>query len=1277
MRMSHTHRERERLSRRYSRRRRHQAEGRPSREPRDHSATSTLKASAPFLASRRTQEFRSSSSHQPSTSTAPSTQRSEARISPCDWTGTNSWLSLSRSIQLSLSYSFMQPEIVHLIQNRVPEDPARNNPASLAQHGNLLSDHSGPNCLSHGDGGDREPVGDTVSDRSSVAILPGTDDSVSCSIDSPKQDTPARPVDRVIEYENTWIPSPKGTEQLGFKVIPSRINGPIPLSVENFPNEVLTHILSHLPPASLSSMSLVNRRFHSLVTTPHAWRIAFSRYFPGPAAIEAQRGRLDSDEFEHLLLRKRTFCRLTALASWRNEYILRTRLLRSLARGRPAQYQPSGQQASPRTGPASSGLATYNSLLLYPVSHIDGAFGSGSEKKPAMFVHGAREQGIASASDPTASKAGLGAWGISDPQMFNHFADLFPGESQWGLGAGEFVGLPNVMDVSQQYGLVYGEGCPRGRTYFLSSNEKRGRFLSLTDSETRSQPQLGIPKLVPVTTSICSVWIAKSPQILNITNGLCGILAGTSTGVLTAYAIGPNHSYNQRYERGQVTARWVLCPGVPIIAIRVDDNFSTKRHAYRRIWAVVLNALGEVFYLTEIPLQRETNPKPTPEQLDQLAWETGRTVRWELVEATRRVARPDPFNTQLVDGSYTPRSSSCSMGLTAAQIAAETAEVEQYLSFKPKHFSKVCEGWDMQRKLEVDFAGDDNHGAGESITVITCGVTPKQPVSLKRFTRLKFSSALPAVQHETFPRVQSAVRHSSIFGGPELISSASVPHTPALSDDSGSQAALATAIWTVSKLTLDLPRMAQITTAALDMSTIAKLTVSEDPLLSMCGDSDSSETSTPLSGLNESSVPSQIPGHRARFIAVGTSTGTVIVWNIRSPVSPNAEISNNLEPIRVINTDSPQVSCIALTSLYLVHGGNDGLVQAWDLLASSLQPIRTINSRFSSRARRRLQQAEATVQGVGHNFFAAGAICLDPDSTRLRGIVSLGTQLRYWSYSSFAADQYKSNKRRLRYSQRRGNRSPEVDRYSHTGRGALQDFIMDERLELERQKKEQEKAKRHLSGRFGVDLFGPGASEDELLAYACMLSEESYTSDERKRRESNSSAGGSSSSGTIAAQLPIGAHAEPSILPSTLGHGLPLEPQVLEPLDEELEPDLAEAIRRSLEDALTSSPTPTPLREDKFEPVFNDPAAERLPSLSDASGPMAERSTSQQEADDFELALRLSLAEQEGQTCDVDTFQESSSFLEDQLEDFPSLDNAAASRSSHGRRGRGKGKGRA
>ncbi|WEW56973.1 hypothetical protein PRK78_002432 [Emydomyces testavorans] len=1018
--------------------------------------------------------------------------------------------------------------------------------------------------------------------------------------------------------------------------------------------EVLTHILSHLPPASLSSMSLVSRRFNSLVTTPHAWRIAFSRHFLGPVAIDAEKSRLDSDEFEHRLLRKRAFCRLTALASWRNEYILRTRLLRSLARGRPAETQASGPQRSPRTGSATTqAVTTYNSLLLYPVSHIDGAFGSGLEKKAAVFIHGASEQGIAAVSEPAIGKSGLGGWGISDRQMFTHFADSFPGEIQWGLGSGEWV------------------GCPHGRTYFLSSNEKRGRFLSL--AEGPSLPQLGIPRLVPLSTSICSVWIAKSPQVLKTTNGLCGILTGTSSGILTAYAVGPSHSYNQRYERGQITARWVICPGVPIIAIRVDDNFSTKRHAHRRISAIVLNALGEVFYLSEIPLQREINSKLSPEQLDQLAWDTGRTARWELIEATRRAAQPDPFNTRAVDGSYTPRSSSHSMGLNQAQVAAETAEIEEYLAFKPKHFRKVCQGWDMQRKLEVDFAGDDNHGAGESVTVIACGKTAEQPASLRRFTRLKFSSALPAAQTEAFPRVQSATGLPSIFGDS---GSTNVPHSSASSDSSGSQATLATAMWTESNLTLDLPKTAQITTTAIDMSSIAQLTTSEDPLLGMCGSPGSSEISTPVSSSSQPLVPAQIPGHRARFLAIGTSTGTVIVWDIRAPVSQNTEIANHIDPVRIIHTDSPQISALGLTSLYLVHGGNDGLVQAWDPLGSSLQPIRTLNSRFSSRARRRLQQAEASVQGVGHNFYAAGAICLDPDPTRLRGIVSLGTQLRYWSYSSSAADQYKGNKRRLRYSQRGSNRSSETDRYSHTGRGALKDYIMNERLELERQKKEREKERRLLSGRFGVDLLGSGASEEQLLAYACMLSEESYTSDERKRRESQSSAGTSYSCGTIAPQNSVTTQEQISSSSSVPSHDSGLEPQTLEAVNEDLEPDLAEAIHRSLKDVCSSTATP---EETMSEPVLVSSAALHLPCP--MSGPSTDmrQGTTQQEITDFELALQLSLAEQKSRPMRAETgSQASSSYSEDPLEDFPSLDNAAASvHSGRRRRARGKGKGRA
>jgi hypothetical protein len=103
-----------------------------------------------------------------------------------------------------------------------------------------------------------------------------------------------------------------------------------PSYIGNLPNEILTHALSHLPAADLSSVTLVSQRFHALVTTPHAWRAAFARFFPGTAIETAPKP-------ESFRTDKRAFCRLTALATWRSEYILRTRLLRSLSRGKPMQ----------------------------------------------------------------------------------------------------------------------------------------------------------------------------------------------------------------------------------------------------------------------------------------------------------------------------------------------------------------------------------------------------------------------------------------------------------------------------------------------------------------------------------------------------------------------------------------------------------------------------------------------------------------------------------------------------------------------------------------------------------------------------------------------------------------------------------------------------------------------------------------------------------------------------------------------------------------------------
>ncbi|KAM5434265.1 hypothetical protein MferCBS31731_006759 [Microsporum ferrugineum] len=991
-------------------------------------------------------------------------------------------------------------------------------------------------------------------------------------------------------------------------------------------------------------MSLVSRRFHGLVTTPHAWRIAFSRYFPGPALTERNEGRLGDDDWEHALLKRRAFCRLTALSSWRNEYILRTRLLHSLARGKPASYQVVDQRKLARSGPAPTvhAVVTYKSLLQYPISHIDGTFGSSLESKPPAFVHGASEEGIATQSDPTSKKSGVGKWGLlSESRMFNHFSESYPGEAPWGLGSGNLIGNPNVMDVSQPHGMIYGEGCPQGRAYFLSTAEKRGRFLQR--SVLDSQYELGIPSTNAVSSGICATWIAKSSEILKLTNGLCGMITATSSGILTLYALGPHPSYDQRFERGQITARWALCPGVPIIAIKVDDKLSTKRLSQRRMWLTVLNALGEVFYLTDVPRGLDTYQRLESEELEKAAWRTGRTVSWEIVECTRRAPVPGPFNKISTNATYSPRSSSDNMNLDGEKIVAETKDIEGFLTLKPLYFRKVYQGWDMKRKLEVDFAGDDGQGAGESIMIFSCSVNDDQAASVKRFTRVKIGEHASLDSLGSSPPAPETEAKSSLLG--QTRSERGLPSSePICSPISGIYNDFnlppTTVEWRISNLTFEGLKSAEITACALDMSTFARLTKFEDPLLGMCGNSAvSSQSSTPFStSCNPLASSAEIPGQRARYMAVGTSLGSILVWDIRAAISQSAHVVNNIIPIRIIHTDSPQVSSLALTALYLVHGGNDGLVQAWDHLASSTQPIRTLNSRFSSRARRRLVQATTSNQDVGHNFFAAGAICLDQDPTRLRGVVALGTQLRYWAYSSSAADQYKSNKRRVRYSHRGSNSSPETQRFNNSGRGALMDYIVNEKAEVERQRIAKERELAHMSGRFGTDLLGKDASDEDLLAYACLLSEESYTSDERNRRGSESSSAGSSSSETVASDETFSAN--------------PLTGQISRPtldtVDEEMEPGLAEAIRRSLQNDNNPYNEGSALLEEDITDIGSFSFS---PDLACAS--------SQANDDDLEFAIQLSLSEQQGQAEPVS--------LQD---DFPVLGSTSSTPSK--RKGRGK-----
>ncbi|OMP86241.1 hypothetical protein BK809_0003411 [Diplodia seriata] len=1033
------------------------------------------------------------------------------------------------------------------------------------------------------------------------------------------------PRNRIAEYENALSPSPqRKPEGPIFEVIKkNRKAGDRSSPVAKLPNEILTHALSHLPPNDLSAVALVSHRFHSLVTTPHAWRVAFARYFPGPDSITIGADYVaEDDDQENLRSDRRAFARLTTLASWRSEYILRTRLLRSLGRGKPMALSTQSANSRSNAHQTPQAIIMYNSQLFTTVNHLHATFGSGFNKRLPLFIHGANDIGMASSSDPSAGKAD--GWGLSDPQLFLQFFERFPGEAQWGLGTGNLVGNPNVMDVSQPYGMVHGEGSPGGSIYHRSTEEMRGRFLAL--SMELSSPELGIPRLLVSTEAISSVWIAKTASVPTLSEGLIGMLCGSSSGVVSAYSLGTNGLQDSRLGRGELTARWVLSPGVPIIALAVDDAYSPQRQGQNRIWCIALNALGELFYLTKFPkrpavLKGTRMDEPT---LERLAWATGRTVYWNIVEHSRRVARPDPYRERTVDGSYSPRSSWNGMCLTEEQIKAETQEINAFLRMKPIDFRTMCVGWDMRRRMEVDFAGDDGNNAGEAVVVFDCGLEEDSLASAKRFTRLKVP-----MQPENKPKPKEVTdivntAQSSLFGGTDV---ASLP--PSTTRQRKSSVLSSKAVsperhdlveeWRCSLLSFNGAKSVEVATTTLDASTYATMTVSEDPIFGFSGSSTaSSPYASPFSDQSQAASPADVPGQRARFVAAGTNTGSVFVWDMRAVVAKSTDLVNTIEPVRIIYTDSPQISCLAMTGLYLVHGGNDGLVQAWDPLASSMQPIRTLNSRFSSRARRRLVQAQASPQGVGINLFAAGAMCLDPDPTVLRGMVSLGTHLRYWSYSSSAADQYKSNKRRVRRSERGSNSGGIGPNFSASGRSKINAFIHSEKHEMERDEIQRQREADRLAGRFGVDLLD---DEEQALAYATMLSQEAIAAEAERNKQSEASS-------VISDTPTIPATLTPSSSPPQKN-------------DDELDADIAEAIRLSLQENEGSTPAFEEVPEAPIDNGFDIPikyAKGRKaspPASSSRQTPFAEPneaggagSSKDKEMDDLEYAIQLSLAEE-------------------------------------------------
>ncbi|OAA68955.1 F-box and WD domain protein [Cordyceps fumosorosea ARSEF 2679] len=935
------------------------------------------------------------------------------------------------------------------------------------------------------------------------------------------------PGQRIADYENALTP-PTPKQALGFKVIKRAAGEPGGTLLTDIPNEILTNILSHLHPDSHGAVALVSKRFYVLATTPHIWRMAFLRYFPGHASLEDNFIKASTDFWSHpssdtFRSETRYFGRLTPLATWRSEYVFRTRLIRSLSKGKPntsAGAIGSSMRAS-QLSKKSNAVLTYNSKLPWLITNIHALFDNG--KKAPRAIQGSGPVGVATMSDPTTGK--IESWGLKDSHCSAQIEEVTPGLEPYGLGDGP-AATDNSMDVSQLYGMIAGEGFPGGRAYFRSVNEIAGRYLGSEPDAQQHPPD--VPRIPEISEAISSVWIAKSSAVPATTSAMCGMLTGSTLGVVTAYSLGSDPN-GPRYSYGDMTARWVLSPGVPIVSIKVDENYTVRRRLSCRVWAVALNALGEVFYLTEVP--KPVSPQMSTGNALVNAWLAGRSAYWHLVEVTRRSARPDELDLNAVRGTYSPRTPSNVMNLSNSQIAAEAREIEVFMRYQPNHFLDACVGWDMRRRLEVDFANDDGQEGGEGIFLIDCGHGEKARVT-------KFYRSTTAQRPSSLGGGKLAPPVPSLFGqvGAQSTPEPQSPRSPPPTPYSPAAPSAPMDDWRAVSFQLKGSDSQIITASALDNSAFAIMTLNEDPL-------HVDSESTVSDDADGERVIKEIPGRRARFLIVGTSSGSVIVWNAR-------EIrAETVRPCRIIQTESPSISCVAASALYLVHGGSDGLVQAWDPLASTADPIRTLNARSNGRIPRHMISMNPTLTAA--DYHATGAIILDSDPTVLRGVVAFGAFMRYWSYSS--KGNAPGRKRRVRHPDAQGRAAGR--RFGSNVSG----YILEEEEELRHENEHRAREQTRLRKRFGVGALGD-LTEQEALEYMQMVSQESFLADEM-RRASDSAA---DTSGGDTASVTSHSTADATTPEASLVESSPLQQNLTSDDEDGYEEQIQQAIRLSL-----------------------------------------------------------------------------------------------------------------
>ncbi|PWW79274.1 hypothetical protein C7212DRAFT_272810 [Tuber magnatum] len=960
--------------------------------------------------------------------------------------------------------------------------------------------------------------------------------------------------------------------------------------------EVLIHSLSFLDPQTLLTASLISRRFHSLIASPDAWRSAFSRYFPSTSLGRDSSGVRESATFSSSQDR-RFFTRLSAGGSsgdlWRKEYILRTRLLRNLAKGKT--HTSAGHSGPVDKNSQASFVITYNALTgPLSVSHLAADFSS----RGVRLLHASVDAAVITASDAIIGKVErppLAAAMLGTPAR--------PDLHQPILGATGFevatdMETVGVMDLSEDVGWVYGENVPNGKCYvhpysspYRCASEK-GFFLR--------HDQVASGCLQPAVTA---VWIAKrrSGGVLETSEGQVGVMIGNSRGFVSMYGL----SFGKK-RQVTPTKMFCICPGIPIVSIKVDEDYSAKRKGRNSVWAAVVNALGEVYYLADP------------------------NVGWKIIPQTTRIP------TVVHSSIFQPPPNT----VTGEDMGKKKIE-EKVLLLETEYtrLKQLWVGWGMDWFIEMDWPGT-NVVLGRKGNVDRPPTGSEQTAKLVRYHLLSYILDVAASEFAREVVISApeetgfGLTSGSVFGESRSQSSEKAEAIEVLIQPP--QLCERPAKWVATDFLFGNENVGVITALAIDISNLTLLSPGEDP-----------------------GITADVPGGNARLFAVGTNMGDVFIWNIRHQASStdgDGMSSISLLPQRVIQTDSPRISTLALSSLYLVHGGNDGLVQAWDLLASTYSPVRSIHSRFSTRARRRLAQADAATLGPGNvapgdNQFAARCLVLDPDPIHLRGAVALGTRIRYWCFSSSSLGPNTSKRSKKPRVGGRVRGTPPSDRSEIKG------IIKSDSKNLLKEREREHKERVELEERYGISRGRAALSEEEMLEYAKMISMEAYETE----------GGGSIESGD----------SSNTITPKDSSRATNSHKAILEfkdTKDEVEDLELAQALRLSLEKAWTETPavpgdaldseiwehaSEYPDPQGSPSPAIAGPSHQKrsIPNYTNSnrsSGPVtpggwpdadiewpsvsratqkregkAQRYTARTEEEEFEMAIQLSMEEEE------------------------------------------------